>query len=323
MGPILPLQSRDIASSVVVRVLVLCGLILAVAPFLYAQEPTTKAKVAAEEGENLLKDFPKGWLHFSSEPTSLLNGTWHVTQALDESKDSKEIVLVCLGKPDGYIRTEKEYENFELELEWKYPTDPNGNSGILLYTIEKDMIWPKSIQVQLHRPTAGSVFPSQGAKVDNPLLAKDLSRPLGVWNTCVITSLDGKISVTLNENKVGETTGCMPLKGCVGLQSEGSEIHFRRISIKSLPPSEKRISSRKVSMRHKKSPVCAPEFVFTNLPAGELLFLTPAEAHRAKVEAQRATRAFRRLQHQGRLPSTTIRHLSPFAVPESPCFPMP
>ena len=285
----------------------------------FFQEPTVKK---ADEVEYLLKDFPKGWVHFSSEPTSQLNATWQIPKDQDVTKDPKDIVLVCHGKPDGYIRTEKEYENFELYLEWKYPADPNGNSGILLHTIEKDMIWPKSIQVQLHRPTAGSVFPSNGAKVDNPLPTKDLSVPVGDWNKCLIVCLDGKISVTLNSHKIGEVTGCMPQKGCVGLQSEGSEIHFRNLSIKPLPPAEKRLSSRKVTARYKKTPVCPPEFVHTHLPAGELVFLSPAETHREKVEAQRATRLFRRLQHHGRISSETLRSLSPFAVPESPCFPM-
>ncbi len=319
MGRPLPLSTRNIASAVVVRVLVLWTAILPAQAWAFFQEPAAKK---ADEVEYLLKDFPKGWVHFSSEPTSQLNATWQIPKDQDVTKDAKDAVLVCLGKPDGYIRTEKEYENFELYLEWKYPADPNGNSGILLHTVEKDMIWPKSIQVQLHRPTAGSVFPSNGAKLDNPLPTKDLSAAVGDWNRCVIVCLEGKISVTLNDHKIGEVTGCMPQKGCVGLQSEGSEIHFRKISIKPLMPSEKRLSSRKLSARHKRIPVCPPEFIYTNLPEGELLFLSHAEAHRAKVEAQRTARTFRRLQHQGRISSEDMRPLSPFAVPESPCFPM-
>ena len=315
-----PLSARKLRSSAVVRAVVVWMVLLPLHLTAFGQEPATKAK--ADDVEYLLKDFPKGWLHFSSEPASLLNATWQIPREQDVSKDPKDAVLICLGKPDGYVRTEKEYENFELGLEWKYPTDPNGNSGILLYTVEKDMIWPKSIQVQLHRPTAGSVFPSNGAKVDNPLPAKDLSRPVGEWNECIITSLEGKISVTLNGHKIGEVSGCMPQKGCVGLQSEGSEIHFRKIWIKPLLPADKRVSSRKLSVRHKKAPSCPPEYSYTNLPDGELLFLTPAETHRAKQESQRATRALRKLQQQGRSSSAALRSLSPFAVTESPCFPM-
>lgn len=281
-----------------------------------AQDVAPKARVVSDEGENLIREFPKGWIHYTSEPNTPLNATWQVSREQDPNKDA---ILICLGKPDGYIRTEKEYENFELALEWKYPADPNGNSGILLYTIEKDMIWPKSVQVQLHRPTAGSVFPSNGAKVDNPLPAKDLSRAVNVWNDCVITAVDGKVSVTMNGHKVGEVSGCMPQKGCVGLQSEGSEIHFRNVWIKPLPSTvEKRVSSRKVNVRHKNIPTCPPEMVFTQIPDSELALLPPSATHRAKIEAQRIARALRRFELHGKLRPSQLKHLSPFAVLESP-----
>lgn len=272
-----------------------------------------KTQAAGDDAELLLRDFPKGWLHFSSEQGTLLTTTWQISQEQDANK---EPVLVCLGKPDGYVRTEKEYQNFELELEWKYPVDPNGNSGILLFTIEKDMIWPKSIQVQLHRPTAGSVFASNGAKVDNPLSAKDLSQPVNDWNHCRIVCVDGRVTVSVNGTKVGEVTGCMPQKGCVGLQSEGSEIHFRNLKIKSLTNSDKRLSSasRKNSIRHKQIPVCPPELIFTDISESDLVHLNVVTPHRARIEAQRASRQLRRFEMHGKVRPGLLRHLSPFAA---------
>lgn len=280
----------------------------------FAQDAVQKAK-PADDAENLLKEFPKGWLHFSSEPNTPLNTTWQISR---EAEATKEPVLVCLGKPDGYVRTEKEYENFELGLEWKYPADPNGNSGILLFTIEKDMIWPKSVQVQLHRPTAGSVIATNGAKLDNPLPAKDLSKPVNEWNSCVITSVDGKVTVTLNDHKVGEVTGCMPQRGCVGLQSEGSEIHFRNLWIKPLPPSEKRLSSRKMSARHKKIPACPPDMYYSQQPETDVIVPTHHEVHRAKLETLRISRALRRYEITGRIRPWAFRNLSPFAAIDGP-----
>ena len=162
------------------------------------------------------------------------------------------------------------------------------------------------------------MIPSIGAKVDNPLPAKDLSRPVNEWNDCVITSLEGKLTVTVNGHKIGDVTGCMPQKGCVGLQSEGSEIHFRKLWIKPLPPSEKRISSRKLSVRHKKTPACPPQFVTTRLPDGQLLFLAPGNVYRTKAEALRVARALRRFELRGKLPPASFRGLSPFAVIEGP-----
>src|SRR5688572_19782879 len=38
-------------------------------------------------------------------------------------------VIVCKGKPFGYMITRKEYEDYQLELEWKWGEKP-GNSGV-------------------------------------------------------------------------------------------------------------------------------------------------------------------------------------------------
>ena len=90
--------------------------------------------------------------------------------------------------------------------------------------------------MQLHGPTAGSIFPSGDAKTDNKLMVRDLSRPLGQWNTCVITSKGGRVSVVINGKKAGEVTGSQPSRGSIALQSEGSEVHFRRVMLKVLKP---------------------------------------------------------------------------------------
>ena len=174
--------------------------------------------------------FPAGWSPFSAENGTKLTDVWQAVKGENGNDD----VLVCRGKPFGYLRTKKLYDNFEFRLEWKYPKDANGNSGVLIYTGKEDKIWPNAIQVQLHGPTAGSVFPSADAKTDNKLMVRDLSKPVGQWNTCVITAKAGRVSVVINGKKVGEVTGCKPSLGSIALQSEGSEVHFRRITLKPL-----------------------------------------------------------------------------------------
>jgi hypothetical protein len=177
--------------------------------------------------------FPRGWVHFSAEEGHKLEETWKVGRD-EKTGDS---FLRCLGKPFGYIRTVAEFDNYEFGLQWRYVDDPNGNSGILLHTSkEKDRIWPKSIQIQLHRPKAGSVFPSGEAEADNRLDVKDLDLPLKEWNTCVVACVDGRISLTINKKKIGEVTGCVPSKGAIALQSEGAEIHFQKLWIRRADP---------------------------------------------------------------------------------------
>ena len=177
------------------------------------------------------EDFPKGWKHFSAEEDLPLEKIWSV----EDDSESGEKFLKCAGSPFGYIRTEAEFDNYEFGLKWRYVDDPNSNSGILLHTSpEEDRIWPKSIQIQLHRPKVGSVFPSGEAKADNRLEVRDLELPLKKWNTCVVACVDGRVSLTINDRKLGEVTGCVPNKGAIALQSEGAEIHFQNLWVRPL-----------------------------------------------------------------------------------------
>jgi len=192
-----------------------------------------------QEKQLLLKvgEFSKRWFFFSADKDVRFNDTW----TLKYGKDNSKVILVCDGTPFGYIRTIDVYENFEFGFEWNFPTDENGNSGILIHTSavgakksEDDKIWPKSIQVQLHRPKAGSIFKIAGAMTDNKVDVMGLSKPVSQWNSGLITCKDGTISVDINGKKVGEVTGCNPKKGTIALQSEGSVIHFRNIWVKNL-----------------------------------------------------------------------------------------
>src|SRR3954471_4994265 len=45
---------------------------------------------------------------------------------------ARELMIVTTGVPTGFLRTEKMYENFILELEWKH-IKPKGNSGVFVW----------------------------------------------------------------------------------------------------------------------------------------------------------------------------------------------
>ncbi|MCH7685944.1 MAG: DUF1080 domain-containing protein [Planctomycetes bacterium] len=179
------------------------------------------------------ESFPKKWVFHSAERKSKLEETWKVRKA-EKVEDS---VLICTGKPLGYIRTVAPYSNYEYRMQWKYPKDANGNSGVLIHASQDkkdDRIWPRSIQVQLHQPVAGSIFPVGGALTDNKFDSKDLKLPVDTWHDCLIVCKDGTVTVSINGKKLGTVTGCLPNTGCIALQSEGSEVHFRRITLKPL-----------------------------------------------------------------------------------------
>lgn len=217
----------------------------------------------------LTESFPStSWKYFSGKRDAPLGETWKVRR--DSNGDG--LVLVCLGEPYGYVKTVEQFENFELGLEWKYPSDENGNSGILLFVDGEDKIWPTAIQVQLHQPVAGSTFPAGEARSDNELrTVPTLARPVNQWNECTVFVVDGRIEVSLNGKKVGEVTGCEPRRGAVALQSEGSEIHFRNLWIRSLPaemPKEPReATAQPVGER-------VPDARSSSLPGNEMSLFT-------------------------------------------------
>ena len=55
--------------------------------------------------------------------------------------------------------------------------------------------------------------------------------PPGEWNRYDITLDGGNLTVLVNGEKVNEATDCEVLSGPVGVQSEGGEIHFRKIEL--------------------------------------------------------------------------------------------
>lgn len=189
---------------------------------------------ANDEGESidlLGADPLKTWKSFPEEKLFVAESTWNLVR---ESVD-QEPVLICNGKSKGFLWTIETYSDFELTAEWKFPTDTDGNSGFLIHTQQEERIWPTSVQIQLHQPKAGSIFPSGDAMTDNILDAPpDLARPINSWNECRVVSRSGRLTIEVNGKRAGEVTGAKPSSGHLALQSEGSEVHFRRLRIRRL-----------------------------------------------------------------------------------------
>lgn len=238
---------RNLCALLRINFVVLCaGLLLGVVPSaVVAQTKTVESlpKTVLSEKVDLIvpKTFPKNWAHYARDGKTSLKTTW----SIDATTDKSNPILVCTGKPSGYLRTTKSYKNFELTFEWMYPAaNPNCNSGVLVHLNGNDKLWPKSIQVQLHRQQVGSLFPHIGATVKQPILLKVLPAnllALKKWHSCKIRCNNGTITVTINGKQVSEVTGCKPSSGSIAFQSEGSEISFRRIQIQEIIPAPKPI----------------------------------------------------------------------------------
>jgi hypothetical protein len=193
---------------------------------------------AAEEGDAISlfngKDL-SGWTYHLSDPEVKMEDVWSVSDG----------VIVCQGKPSGYIKTKEDFENYRLSLQWRWkPGGQGGNSGVLVHTTEPGAIgvWPKSIEVQLAHENAGD-FWVIGTDLDVPNeeerkkgrrhlnLTDGAEKPVGQWNTMEITCRGDEIIVKVNGELVNHATNATQTKGAISLQSEGTEVHFREIQL--------------------------------------------------------------------------------------------
>lgn len=184
-----------------------------------------------------------------------LDGWVNVNTAEDTWKVKKGI-LISTGKPIGVMRTDRQYENFILEIEWKH-MEAGGNSGVFVWSegtpFGNDPL-TKAIEVQMlelewatqHNQTDayvhGELFPTMGMKAipDNPRGTRSKSlekrcRGKGEWNKYVVVCVDGTVKLSVNGKFVNGLRGSERKKGYICLEAEGAEIHFRNIRILELP----------------------------------------------------------------------------------------
>ena len=168
--------------------------------------------------------------------------------------------LICFGNPIGVIRSEKEYENFVLHIEWRH-MKAGGNSGTFVWSKAQPGTnrLPDGVEVQMLEldwvnqnirngekpPIAyvhGELFGVGGVKIipDNPRGERSKSvenRCLGKgeWNTYEVVCVDGTIKLAVNGKFVNGISQASQRKGFICLEAEGSEIQFRNIRLIKLP----------------------------------------------------------------------------------------
>ena len=159
----------------------------------------------------------------------------------------KDGVIRCKGKPFGYLLTEKEYGNYVLTVEWRWPTkQEHPNSGVFVHVSGPDKIWPKGVEAQLYAGHAGDFWLVGDFKleVDKERQDKGTSRhyyridkdtPVekkpGEWNRYEITCRGNSIRLVVNGKLVNEGKNAEATKGKILLQSEGAPIEFRNIKL--------------------------------------------------------------------------------------------
>jgi len=190
--------------------------------------------------------------------TPLFNGKdlsgWVPVNVAPNTFTVRDGMIVCNGVPTGVMRTDRQYENFVLELEYKHLV-PGGNAGLFVWSepvTAPGVPFTKSIEVQIldgsnseTHTSHGDVFSIHGAtlKPDRPhprgamrcLPSERRAKGAGEWNHYRVTCNDGVLKLAVNGKEVSGATQCRPRKGYICLESEGGTVHYRNLRIKELP----------------------------------------------------------------------------------------
>lgn len=207
--------------------------------------------------------------HFLSgtPPSSnnLFNGQdlsgWHMdvpamdTTAAESPFVVRDGLLVSLGTPNGHLITDAEYENYRLEVAYRFVGEP-GNCGVLVHATTPRALYemfPKSIEVQMMHENAGDfwciveditvpdmerrrgpradwgITEGKGRRILN--LTDGSEAPLGEWNTMTIECLGDAVKVWLNGDLVNHGTKSTAQRGHIALQAEGAEVAFKKVAL--------------------------------------------------------------------------------------------
>jgi hypothetical protein len=196
------------------------------------------------------KDIPEGF-------QALFNGKdltgWRVNEGGNlKVWGAEKGILYVNGSGGGWLMTEKEYNDFELRLEFKLPKA--GNSGVALRCgLKGNPHSEAGMEIQIlddewHKKNYKGLKNTQltGSIYDLVPPSKDALKPIGEWNKMCIIAKGPQITVELNAEKIVDANlndykdkeknhkGMMNKKGHLGLQSHDGRVEFRSLYVKEL-----------------------------------------------------------------------------------------
>lgn len=182
-----------------------------------------------------------GWVDVNTGPD-----TWSV----------KDGMIVCQGLPIGVMRSDRQYENFILEIEWMH-LEAGGNSGVFVWSegeVNSANRLPNGMEVQmleLEYPVihnrvkeyvSGELFGAGTVTAipDHPRGKRSSSpeyrcKGKGEWNKYTVVCVDGTVKLSINGKFVNGIRNSSVKKGYLCLESEGAQVRFRNIRIMELP----------------------------------------------------------------------------------------
>ena len=195
--------------------IIIVGLLLLVAQVTFAQK-----KKKLFNGKDLT-----GWVVYGTEK-------WYVEDGL----------LISESGPDkgyGYLGTTENYDDFEIELEFKQ--EANGNSGVFIRsTVDGTKVSGWQVEVAPPGSDTGGIYESYGRGwLIKPDPEKDKALKFGEWNKMkivvkgdnVTSYVNGVEMVNFSDSKIGEGKGGVLLQIHDG---GGIKVYWRNIVLKEL-----------------------------------------------------------------------------------------
>ena len=162
---------------------------------------------------------------------------------------TEEGTLYCKGVPMGYLCTKKDYRDFKLTVQWRWPegVEPT-NSGILMRINGQPKALPRCVEAQLAFGNAGDIWTFHNMELEGYDKARfthntpgrvltgeargvkklvNAERPAGRWNTYEILCQDETLVISVNGTIVNWTKDLEDVAGKIAFQSEGGPIEFR------------------------------------------------------------------------------------------------
>ncbi len=193
------------------------------------------------------------------ELTALENWRNFKADTLSSQWKVQDGVLTLAGKGGGDLLSKEEYENFELEIDWKI--SEGGNSGLMFHVVEADDLGAtyhsgpeyQFVDNEKH-PDAKNEKHRSGDNYDLQKSTVETVKPAGEWNTTRLLVDNGHVEHYLNGEKVVDYELWTPewdeavanskfakfpaygkaKSGHIALQDHGDQVSFRNIRIREL-----------------------------------------------------------------------------------------
>lgn len=225
-----------------------------------AEEEQPAASVADTTAHNTLteEERAEGWqLLFDGESLSEWRGFRQDDVPSSWQIEDGTLAFVPDAGEGGDIITREQFEDFELQLEWKI--SEGGNSGII-YNVseddEYDNTWETGPELQIlddeNHPDNEDPTHLAGSNYDLHAPEQDVAKPAGEWNQVRLLIDEGHVEHWLNgekiveyelgseewnelvaESKFNDMSGYGQYdQGHIALQDHGDEVWFRNIKIR-------------------------------------------------------------------------------------------